>query len=147
MTSLIRTAIAIAALSAVGCGGGTADVSGKVTFKGKPVVYGTVVVVGSDGIPKSGAIQPDGTYRVSGVTLGAARLAVTSPRPPGSQTAPKKQGRDVDDDEKPRPDPPPPAPPEVIQNWVAIPEKYGDPAKSELTVEVKSGSPHDIDLK
>jgi hypothetical protein len=145
MTSLIRTAFAATVLAAAGCGG-TADVSGKVTFNGKPVVYGTVVVVGSDGIPKSGAIQPDGSFRVSGVATGAAKVAVTSPRPPGSGPVAKKQGRDRDDD-KPIPDPPPPAPPEVIKNWVAIPEKYGDPSKSELTVNVKSGQPLDIELK
>jgi hypothetical protein len=150
MNRLIRTAAAALALvvplAATGCGG-TADVSGKVTYKGKPVVYGTVVVVGSDGIPKSGAIQPDGSYRVSGVPLGTAKVAVTSPKPPGSEPAAKKpRGRDADDD-KPPPEQPPPAPPEVIQNWVSLPEKFGDPNKSEVTVTVKSGQPADIELK
>ena len=35
----------------------------------------------------------------------------------------------------------------MIKSWFAIPDKYGDPAKSELTAEVKSGQPLDIDLK
>lgn len=152
MTALARTtaaaAVLCAALTAVGCGG-TADVSGKVTYKGKPVVYGTVVLVGPDGIPKSGAIQPDGTYRVSGVAVGTARVAVTSPKPPGSEPPParKAQGRDATDEDKPPPEPAPPASPEVIKNWVALPEKYGDPGKSEITVTVKSGQPADIELK
>lgn len=34
-----------------------------------------------------------------------------------------------------------------IKNWVAIQEKYGDPSKAELTFNVKSGQPMDIDLK
>ena len=149
MTPLIRSLAAAAVLAAAGCGGGKADVEGKVTFNGKPVVYGTVVVVGPDGIPKSGMIQPDGSYRVSGVPVGSARVAVTSPRPPGSETPPKKRamGRDALDEDKPPPEPPPPAPPEVIKNWVSLPEKYGDPSTSQLTLNVKSGQPADIELK
>ena len=149
MSPLKRSLAAAMLLATAGCGGGTADVEGKVTYNGKPVVYGTVVVVGADGIPKSGAIQPDGSYRVSGVTLGSARVAVTSPKPPGSEP-PKKRApvsRDTVDEDKPQAEPPPPAPPEVIQNWVSLPEKYGDPNKSELTVTVKSGQPADIVLK
>jgi hypothetical protein len=100
MTRLIRTAVPFAILFMTGCGG-TTDLSGKVTFQGKPVVYGSVVVIGSDGIPKSGAIQPDGTYRVSGVKLGSAKLAVSSPQPPGAVAA-KKAGRErADDEDKP----------------------------------------------
>ena len=40
-----------------------------------------------------------------------------------------------------------PAPPEVLKGWFAIPDKYGDPAKSELTMDVKPGQPFDLDLK
>ena len=73
---------------------------------------------------------------------------MTSPRPPGSTPAKKAIGRDAEAaDDKPQPEPPPPAPPEVIQNWVSLPEKYGDPSKSEVTVTVKSGEPADIVLK
>lgn len=149
MTPLIRSLAAAAVLAAAGCGAGTADVAGKVTFNGKPVVYGTVVVVGADGIPKSGAIQPDGSYKVSGVAVGSARVAVTSPKPPGSEPPRKRTpvSRDTIDEDKPQPEPTPAAPPEVIQNWVSLPEKYGDPNKSEITLNVKSGQPADIELK
>lgn len=147
MKPLIRIAAAVAILAAAGCGTNTTDVSGKVTFQGKPVVYGTVVLIGSDGIPKSGAIQPDGSYRVSGVAVGAAKVAVTSPRPPSGAQVPKKQGRDAEDDDKILPPPPPPAPPEVIKNWVTLPEKYGNPETSNLTATIKAGEPLEIDLK
>lgn len=147
MTPLMRTAVAAAVLAVAGCGGGTANVSGKVTFNGKPVVYGTVVVIGADGSSKSGTIQPDGSYRVSGVALGAAKVAVSSPPPPGSEQA-RKQFRAKDDaPDKPPLEPQAPASEEVIRNWVAIPDKYGDPNKSEITVSVKSGQSLDIDLK
>jgi hypothetical protein len=145
MTRLIRTAAALAPLlAAAGCGG-TADVSGKVTYQGKPVVYGTVVLFGPDGVPKSGAIRPDGTFRVDGVKLGPAKVAVSSPRPPGSQPAGRGRGG-RDDGDKPPPDEAP-ADPEVIRNWVALPEKYADPDRSGLTADVQPGRPLDLELK
>ena len=83
MTTLLRLGLLMSLLAAVGCGGGTADVSGKVTFKGKPVTYGTVMILGSGGLPKSGVLRPDGTFTVTGVPLGPVKVAVSSPRPPG----------------------------------------------------------------
>lgn len=147
MTRLIRpAALAAALLALAGCGEPTADVSGKVTYQGKPVTYGTVVLLDAAGAPKAGTIQPDGTYRIGGVRTGAVKLAVSSPPPPGSEPARKAAtGRDRDDD-KPPPDVAP-ASPEVIRNWFPIPDKYGDPSKSDLTGEAKSGQPIDIDLK
>jgi hypothetical protein len=147
MTPTLRTAAALAALTAAGCGG-TADVDGTVKYQGKPVVYGTVVVIGSDGIPKSGTIRPDGTFRVDGVRVGAARVAVSSPRPPGSEPAPaaKPKGGREDPVDKPVV-PVDPADPEVIRSWFALPSKYGNPDTSELTADVQSGRPLDLDLK
>ena len=145
MNRLIRTAVVLAALALTGCADGTTDVSGKVTYKGKPVAYGAVVVFDADGAPKSGTIQPDGTFRVSGVRSGPVKVAVSSPPPPGAEPARKGTGRDADDDKLPLAVPP--APPEVLKSWRPIPEKYGDPNKSELTAEVKSGQPLDLDLK
>jgi hypothetical protein len=72
-------------------------------------------------------------------------VAVSSPRPPGSEPAGKPRGRDDDGDKPPADETP--APPEVIKNWFPIPNKYGDPGKSELAVEVKSDQPLNIDLK
>jgi len=151
MKTLIRCLAISLCFGAVGCSGATTSVSGKVTFKGQPVVYGTVLILGSDGLPKSGAIRPDGTFTVQDVAVGAAKVAVSSPRPPGSTPPAEKRprvGRDSDetDDKVPLPSPAS-APPEVIKNWVALPEKYGDPAKSDIATEVKNGVPLDIDLK
>jgi len=136
-------------LATCGCGGGTADVSGKVTFKGKPVTYGTVMILGPSGVPVSGAINPDGTFTVRGVSRGAAKVAVSSPRPPGAPDAaarPKPGGRDAEDEDKiPRPQTA--VDPAAAAGWMLLPERYGDPAKSELTHDVQPGKPLDIDLK
>lgn len=145
MSRLIRPVILMAALALAGCGGGETDVSGKVSYKGKPVVYGTVLLLDGTGAPKSGVIQPDGTFRVSGVRPGAVKVAVSSPRPPGAEP-PRKQAGGRDDDDKPPPNVTP-ASPEVIKSWFALPDKYGDPNKSELTADVKAGQPLDFDLK
>ncbi|HET6575303.1 MAG TPA: hypothetical protein VFG68_16980 [Fimbriiglobus sp.] len=144
MRTLLST-VAVVALAVAGCGG-DADMAGTVTYKGKPVVYGTVVVVGADGIPKSGTIQPDGTYRVSGVKAGPAKVAVSSPRPSASAPADDRKGRDRDSE---RVVPAPiPVDPEIVKNWFALPEKYGDPAKSELNYLLQGGSNAvNIDLK
>ena len=144
MTANIRFVVVLVAVSLAGCSG-TTDMSGKVTYQGKPVVFGSVVVIDSDGTPKSGSIQPDGSYRVSGVKPGSVKVAVSSPQPPGSVPPKKSRGREEDLDKPQHEEPPAPA--EVIKNWFVIPNKYGDPTRSELTVEVKSGEPSNIDLK
>lgn len=146
MRVTIGAAVGVAILTAAGCGGGTADVTGKVTYQGKPVVFGTVLVIGSDGVPKAGAIRKDGSYRVSGVKVGAATVTVSSPPPPGSRKAtPRGDGRDAADDERRVADEP--VDPELVKSWFPIPERYADPEKSGLKTDVASGRPFDIDLK
>lgn len=147
MTRLIQMGVLLAAAALTGCGPSTTDMTGKVTYQGKPVVYGSVVVIDSAGAPKSGQIQPDGTYLVSGVLVGPVKAAVTSPPPPGSQPAAKTRSDARDADDKPPPPDIPAAPPEVIKNWVALPNKFGDLNDSGLVGDVKSGQPFDLDLK
>jgi hypothetical protein len=144
MTRLLQAALGAALVALAGCGGGTTDVTGKVTYQNKPVVFGTVQVIGSDGVPKSGPIQPDGTFRVSGVQIGPARVTVSSPRPPGSGKA-APRGRREDDDERTPVETPASA--EVVAGWFPLPEKYGDPDKTDLKVDIKSGQPLDLELK
>src|SRR5205807_10369832 len=74
---------ALLALSAIGCGG-YGDVSGKVTYKGKALVWGTVQFEGSDKMVKQGNINSDGTYFISHVASGEAKAAVSSINPKSS---------------------------------------------------------------
>ena len=129
-------AAALLTSAAIGCGG-QGNVSGKVTYDGKPLVWGTVQFEGSDGIVKHGNIQPDGTYTVNGVATGEAKAAVSSINPSSSDFQPiQREGR-----------PPRPPRPEV-KGWFPIPEKYDTPFKSGLTYPIKRGNNEiDIELK
>jgi hypothetical protein len=129
-------AVGLLALAAVGCGG-RGDVSGKVTYDGKTVVFGTVQFEGSDGMLRQGNIEPDGSYTVSGVATGEAKVAVSSRNPKSPDFTPiQREGG-----------PPPPPRPEIL-GWFAIPEKYETTFTSGLTYTIKRGENKiDIDLK
>ena len=139
-----RTAVAAVLLVfAVGCGG-RGDVSGKVTYKGKPLVWGTVQFEGSDGILKQGNINSDGTYSVQGVKTGEAKVAVSSVNPNSSDFQPRlAENRERLEEGRT----PPPSRPQV-KGWFSIPEKYDTPHKSGLVYPIKSGvNTIDIELK
>lgn len=126
--------LGVGLMGLAGCGGGTGDLSGTVTFNGKPVRVGTVAVAASDGSILSGVIQDNGTYSIPNVPSGEAKIAVHSPDPKTVKVAMRKK------DEKP--------PPPDASKWVAIPEKYADHAQSELTTTIKTGpNTFPIDLK
>jgi hypothetical protein len=128
-------AAALLTLAAIGCGG-RGDVSGKVSYKGKLLVWGTVQFEGSDGIVKHGNIKPDGTYTVESVATGDAKAAVSSVNPQSSDFQPIQ--REGQAPRKPRPE---------VKGWFPIPEKYDTPSKSGLTYTIKGGTNTiDIDL-
>lgn len=130
-------------LAGSGCGAGTGDVKGKVFQKQKPVVFGTVLIVGKDGLPRFGPINEDGSYLVEEVPVGPVRIGVNSPDP----TTPLFN---KDDEKKGRP-----RPPEdqkrlaaLKKKWSPLPSSYGDVTTSDLTLEVHRGeNAHDIELK
>jgi hypothetical protein len=76
------------AVAAVGCGGNerkTAVVTGKVTYKGKPVPTGTITFVPkTPGPPATGELRPDGTYTLTtyrdgdGAVLGEHTVMITA---------------------------------------------------------------------
>ena len=130
----------LAVLGLGGCGDGKASVSGKVTYKNRPVVTGTVIVAGSDGVQVAGVISPDGTYAVEGVKAGAVRIGVFSPNPSASRNGGRggavtsRLNRGTEQKADPR-------------DWVPLPPRYAEPDTSGLTTTLRSGSQtHDIDL-
>ena len=115
---------------------GTGSMSGKVKFQGKPLVYGTVLLIGSDNKSVQAPIQKDGQYDASGLTPGEIKVAVNSPNPKGVAIyAGWREGK-----KKP--------PPLEVPGWFEIPGKYGDVKTSGLTFTIQGGSnPIDIELK
>jgi hypothetical protein len=127
--------ITLLALLAVGCQN-KGDVSGRVTFKDKPLVYGTVSFETTEGPSVQAVIKQDGSYVAHGVGLGEARVTVNSadPKQVGSMLSWKN----------------PAAKPQAlnIQGWFPIPEKFASTGTSGLTKTVKRGdNKYDIDLK
>jgi hypothetical protein len=118
-----------------GCGPSTTTANGKVTYQGKLVVWGSITLVASDGSVFQAGIEPDGTFTIPKMLVGTAKVGVESSAPP----APGGRGGDA------RGSKPPPLPPAGA--WFPIPDTLNNPAKSGVTVEVKSGQPTNIDLK
>jgi hypothetical protein len=121
---------------APGCGPGVGTAAGKVTYQGKPVVWGSVTLRAADGSMHQIGINPDGTYRLDRVPVGPAQVGVSSPDPKPS--ARLREGGEA----RLRAFPPPPPP----GAWFPLPAKYADPATSGVTMQV-GGGPADIDLK
>ena len=105
------TALCVGSLLVVltGCGSGaaTADVSGKVTYEGKPVTGGSIGFTpigsgeGNAGKAGGGMVGADGSYTIStygendGAVIGKHRVSYTPPPPgesPGESKAPPPSG-------------------------------------------------------
>jgi hypothetical protein len=147
-----------------GCGAGVGDVSGKVTYLGKTVVCGTVVLVGPDGMSKTGTIGPDGTYTVHGVGAGRAGVAVFSldpARPLDPYKTAQTHGKAVaeppnDADRNPDAgrvvasapnDRSNWAEPDVDRSkWFVLPKKFERVDQSGLTIDIKAGANVGVDI-
>ena len=109
----------------VGCTGSSkGDISGVVKYKGEPLPGGTILFYGQPSGQWSAGINEDGSYTVTGVTTGTAKIAVFG-------SVPLKIGQGT----------------LVVGKTVTIPDKYRDPEKSGLICEVHGGSQtHPVDL-
>ena len=137
--SYIRSlAGAFALFVLAGCGAGTTDVSGSVTYKGKAVTSGFVTFASPSGVAASAEIRGDGTYAATGVPTGPVKVAVGSPDP---TTAPAADGG-----RKAGPKAATKSPPPKAEGWVPLPAKYGRPEDSGLTVTL-SGKPEVYNIK
>jgi hypothetical protein len=121
-----------------GCGG-AGNVTGTITYKGKPVASGSVLILDRDGLAHHGPLQQDGSFSISGVRRGEARLAVNSPNP---RTLLAAVGEKVVGQRRTS------APSPSLEKWFSLPPKFGDPIQSGLKMTVHGGvNSLDIDLK
>jgi hypothetical protein len=118
----------------VGCGGSTGSVSGKVTYQGKPLPGGYVNFMsqGEQSVTKTSGIKADGSYSVSGLPVGAAKISVQGLSARRLADLPGQGGKDE----------------KVQQQEVFVPPQYGNSETSGLKYDVKSGSQsYEIELK
>jgi hypothetical protein len=85
----MRFVLVLVAALVAGCGPTrpeTAQVGGRVTYRGKPVVAGQIMFYPEEGRPAASAIAPDGTYRLGtfsatdGATPGHHRVTIQAIR-------------------------------------------------------------------
>ena len=117
-------------VAAIGCGKRgpeLAPVTGKVTFKGKPLPFGTVIFMPESGKTSTGNIQPDGTFRMvtsdrgDGAAVGKNKVRIAC----FTNQDPSKKGA---------------GPAGIALGKPLIPQKYLSPETSGIEVEVQSGS-------
>lgn len=131
---LIQTAIAMSLfavfVSVSGCGGsGKCSVSGKVTFKGKPVYGGVVTLMNDKDAPAMGAIDFEGNYKVDNAPTGKVRIGVVSQKPqaPRDRGGDRMKGTAVPGAGDPT-------------KWFTVDEKYADPNSSGKEMTLKGGA-------
>jgi hypothetical protein len=107
-------------------------VQGTVTFDGKSVPFGSVVMQGEDGVSRTGTINPDGSYTVAKVPHGKVRVAVFSIAAPSSNT--DEASMPSESTEEPKP------------GSIPSPEIYIDINRTEIVVTVEGETRFDIDL-
>jgi hypothetical protein len=135
--------IALAALSlfTAGCNKFGGDVSGKVTVDGKIVQTGSVIFHCENGMSGTAIINDDGTYTVVRPPKGMCKVTVQSVPPgtaqPGSGVKVPSVGADNDKDKSKQPELPTSGSTKI--EYIEIPDRYRDPAKTPLTFEVTSG--------
>jgi hypothetical protein len=119
---------AILCLALTGCGQARTEVSGEVTYNGKPIesTEGTISFFGSDGIPVAAKIDSSGKYRATGVCVGDNRVAVSYQRP-----VPKVPNKRVPKTGEP------PVVADQGSSPFLIPDTYLKPDTSGLTVAVE----------
>lgn len=133
---VVRSVMFAAVVGFVGCGSGerkTAVVTGKVTYKGKPVPTGTVTFVPkTPGPSATGDIKPDGTYTLTtyrsgdGAVIDDHQVMII---------ALEDMGMRLPEDRNPTPPP-------------IVPIKYASTATSGLTAKVVEGTnTFDFELK
>lgn len=124
-----------------GCGPARGTITGKVTYKAAKVAWGTVSVFANDNMQYSGEITAEGIYAIPNVPSGLVKICVVSSNPDAVKRNALAGREDGGIRHKGNTLRTPPV------NWVAIPEKYGDPQSTTLTGTIKGDTSLDLELK
>ena len=126
-----------------GCTRGTSNITGKITYQGKPLAGVTVIFYDEKNMTPQDKTKADGSYSIAKVAAGKAKIAILVPVniPLGGMEAP---GVGKGTQEK-----------SVLEkgagaaaNLPKLPAKYSNPENSGLTCDVKPGSQeHNIVLE
>jgi hypothetical protein len=116
--------------------------TGHLTHRGRPVIWGSVILYAPDGTATAGVIDPDGTYTVHNAPAVAVGIAVISHDPQVQHVATQiKTLRERVSMKKWQP------PPVDRKNWFPLPKRYEDPKTSGLSVILTKGkNEHNIEL-
>lgn len=127
----VAAVIAAVSLLASGCQPATHTVSGRVSYCGKPVTGGSVVLFGEDDRVYTGLISPDGRYTIPNVPAGRVRVTVRAhtTAPVGFRVG-RPQPAAVNGPTGAAGGPPPPP-------VATIPERYSVPEESGLVFAVE----------
>jgi hypothetical protein len=126
----------------LGCGKSGGTVTGKVSYRGHAVTYGSVIFVSTDGTTQSGGIESDGSYTVKRVVPGSAKIGVVA-RDPAKRRVMLDASHQASRAEKAAA-----MKRHSDESWFPLPRKFEDPDKSGLSCTVAGGRVvHNIDLK
>jgi hypothetical protein len=126
-------------LAAVGCGKGTASVSGQVIYQGRPLAGGAVTFYGENNWMQSAWIDTGGKYTITQAPAGAVKVTVVPSEPrdsPASAGKIKHSGKagEVPKQSAKKEDAPP------AGKSVALPGRYKDPDQSGLSYTLVPGT-------
>lgn len=129
-----RIILGAAVVCLAGCGPKVVvyDVTGTVTYNGKPPddVGCSITFVAADGKDVTAPIAPSGQFEAKGVVSGPNTVAVFYRNPAAAESLPPGQ-----------------KPPKSTSPLRKLPLKYADPKTSQLKVDVGPGTVFNVDMK
>jgi hypothetical protein len=146
----IPALVLLASLAILGCGDKKGEVSGTVTYKGKPVPLGTVTFVNVNKETVGTAAISDGKYLMTKVPVGPVKILVTTPlqRQIVKLNLPSSLKKAIAEGKLKDKGPPTDLGKQPMAPAMTLPAKYGKTEETDLTFTVEPGSQeHPIELK
>jgi hypothetical protein len=140
-TYILPLAFLVLTVALAGCSGKdapAAKLSGAVTYNGQPVKAGNLRFHTSDGLAYSGVISPDGTYTATDLPDGELVVTLETEHLNPNRKA-GAVGKDFDKRMKYQMQPAPSGAVTPEEPYIKVPEKYGNPRTSPVTITATRG--------